>query len=156
MTDLALKWPDDGFGADVALDAAQLLLDDGLKTAVILSLFTDARAAADDVLPEAGGDRRGWWGDAFSPVAGWEMGGKLWLLAREKQMQSVLTRARDFARASLAWMIEDQVASTIEITATFPARAWLKLEIAIARPDGPQRERYDFAWDATRLQLREG
>lgn len=154
MTDLALFWSNDDFAADVKIDAGKLLTDDGLRTAIIISLFTDARAANDDVLPEAGTDRRGYWGDIASPVAGWEMGSKLWLLAREKQRPSVLARARDYAQAALAWMVEDQVASSVVATATFPTRSALGITIEITRPDGPQRERYDFAWNATEQQLR--
>lgn len=154
MTDLALFWSNDDFAADIKIDAGKLLTDDGLRTAIIISLFTDARAANDDILPEAGADRRGYWGDIASPVAGWEMGSKLWLLAREKQVPSVLARARDYARAALAWMVEDQVASSVVVTATFPAKGWLGVTIEITRPDGPQRERYDFAWNATEQQLR--
>lgn len=155
MTDLALQWDNDSFGADLALDAGQLLVDDGLRTACIVSLFTDKRAGREDVLPEPDADRRGWWGDMLSPVPGWEMGCKLWLLSREKQLPSVLVRAESYARDGLQWMIEDQVAKTVTVKASFPARGWLGIAITIERPTGPARERYDFAWNATENQLRE-
>jgi phage gp46-like protein len=154
MTDLALIWNDADFAADIGFDAGALLLDDGLRTAVIISLFTDARAAKDDPLPEPNTDRRGWWGDVLSPVTGWEIGSKLWLLSREKQLPSVLNRARDYAAAALAWMIADQIAAKIDVEARFPTRGWLALAIFITRPDGPARQRFDFAWNATEQQLR--
>jgi phage gp46-like protein len=63
VTDLALHLIDTGAGQppriDVRLDGGDLSTDDGLETAVLLSLITDRRAEADDVLPDGGTDRRG-------------------------------------------------------------------------------------------------
>ena len=44
MTDIALNWINALGGADIALEGPHLATDDGLRTAVIVSLFTDARA----------------------------------------------------------------------------------------------------------------
>ena len=57
MSDLKLTWNE--WGADAAVEGHDLALEDGLATAVILSLFLDARARADDTLPDGGTDRRG-------------------------------------------------------------------------------------------------
>jgi phage gp46-like protein len=43
-----------------------LTLDEGLVTLVLVCLFTDTRADADDVIPDNSGDPRGWPGDTFS------------------------------------------------------------------------------------------
>lgn len=153
MTDLALNWIDAAFGADLALDAGSLVTDDGLRTAVIISLFTDARAAIDDPLPQPAADRRGWWGDMLAAVASDEYGSKLWMLAREKQLPSILRRAEDYAGAALAWMVDDEVAAKIDVTASFPHSGWLGLEVTIHRPTGPARQRFDFAWNATELSV---
>lgn len=64
MTDIALAWDNALFAADLAIEGGRLVTDDGLRTAILISLFTDARANDDDPLPEPGADRRGWWGDA--------------------------------------------------------------------------------------------
>ena len=154
MSDIALAWNPAIGGFDLALEGGQLVTDDGLMTAIIVSLFTDARASADDVLPEPGSDRRGWWGDMLSPVAAWQMGSKLWLLAREKQVPAVLARARDASRAALGWLIEDGIASSVEVSARFPRQGWLGLVIEIVRPNGPARQKYDFAWNATDRELK--
>ena len=66
MTDLALHFAPGAWSADLSILGGDLATDDGLRTAVIISLFTDARARADDPLPEADADRRGWWGDCGS------------------------------------------------------------------------------------------
>lgn len=154
MSDLALIWNDSDFGADIALEGPQLVQDNGLLTAIIISLFTDYRAGRDDPLPDPGADRRGFWGDTLSRNAGFELGSKLWLLSRSKQLPSVLVTARDYADQALAWLREDQVAARITTTAQFAKRGWLALSIVIERPNGPARQRFDFAWNATENQLR--
>jgi phage gp46-like protein len=149
MTDIALAWDSDAFAADLLLSAGALATDDGLRTAVIISLFSDARARDDDPLPQPGADKRGWWGDALAEVEGDRIGSRLWLLHREKITPSVLTRARDYARDALAWLIEDGIAKSIEVTAEAIRPATLGLGIVITRPEGPARQRFDFVWEAT-------
>ena len=69
MIDIALTFDPATFEFDLALagagDARDLQGDDGLLTAVIISLFTDARAHDDDPLPDervgVTSDKRGWW-----------------------------------------------------------------------------------------------
>lgn len=148
MTDVALRWDTDLFGADLALDGAALATDDGLKTAVIISLFTDARARDDDPLP-AEGDRRGWWGDAEPAVAQDVIGSRLWLLSREKRLPSVVARAREYAEEALAWLIADGVASAVAVQAEAIGEHTLGLLVEITRPAGPGRLRFDFVWEAT-------
>ena len=66
MYDLALLNSDAG-DFDLSIVDGDLLGDDGLMTAVTVSLFTDRLAREDDPLPESmpgkEPDRRGWWGD---------------------------------------------------------------------------------------------
>ena len=66
--DARIIW--DHWGGDLAIISGDVLLTDGLETAVILSLFLDARARDDDPLPDGGTDRRGWWDDDASPTSG--------------------------------------------------------------------------------------
>lgn len=148
MTDIALLWDAEAFAGDIAVREGAIVIDDGLRTAILISLFSDARAAADEPLPTAGGDRRGWWGDAFS-APGNGLGSKLWLLARSKITPQVIARARDHARAALAWLIEDGVAKSIEVEAVALAPGTLAIGVAIERPSGPGRQRFDFTWNAS-------
>lgn len=135
-------------GASVT-PAYDLELDEGLETAVVISLFTDRRADEGDVLPGLGDDRRGWWGDAFPVVAGDQIGSKLWLLAREKQTPAALGRAEQYAREALAWLVEDQVASRVDVVASAPFTGTLWLTVTITRPKArPVQYRFSKAWAA--------
>lgn len=147
MTDLALIWNDELAAGDLAIEAGDLKTDAGLRTAVLVSLFTNRRAQPDDVLPADDGDRGGWWGDVSPQTSNDLIGSRLWLLAREKRLASVLVRARDYCIEALAWLIEDGVAAAVDVEVEAQA-AVLAIGVTITRPDGG-RSRFDTAWSAT-------
>lgn len=130
--DLAMVWRD-GFGY-LHLSGADLAVEDGLRSAVRVSLFTDRRAREDDQLPDGSTDRRGHWSDSYS--SGDEIGSRLWLLDREKVVPEVLRRAEDYSREALAWMLKDGAASAVKASAWTTGRNDMNLQIAITHPDG--------------------
>lgn len=125
MSDIALTWID-GNG-DIAIEVNQLMLDDSLTNAVIISLFTDLRVEG----------QRGWWGDSY----GRPMGSKLWLLDREKQLGSVLADAKRYAEEALQWLLDEQLVQSIEVNATNPTPSVLLLSVAIKLLDGSTEQR---------------
>lgn len=164
MTDLALVWDADAIAADLLLGSGRLATDDGMRTAILISLFTDARAADDETLPEAGGDRRGWWGDAYArelgPDAGTardvnRIGSLLWLLSRSKITARTLTQATQACEEALAWLVRDGIASAVRVVIEAQVRPGqstpdlMAIAVEIDRPSGPNRQRHDFTWDAS-------
>ncbi|MEJ1402584.1 MAG: phage GP46 family protein [Candidatus Sedimenticola sp. (ex Thyasira tokunagai)] len=151
MTDIALQMIDQGEGRpplfDLALNGADLAVDDSLQTAVILSLFTDRRAEADDIIPDGTDNRRGWWADTLADIEGDRIGSRLWLLSREKDLSEVLARAKEYAEEALQWLIDDGVASAVAVQATSTARGVLALQIRIARPQGDSEYRFNTLWE---------
>ncbi|MDP1681094.1 MAG: phage GP46 family protein [Burkholderiales bacterium] len=148
MSDLRTLFVSFEAGADLALEGFALATDDGLETAVILSLFTDARAADDDALPAGSTERRGAWIDSYPVVDGDKFGSRLWLLQREKQTQDTLNRAKEYAEEALGWMISDGVASRVDVAAFIVRMGVLGLSIAIHRPDvSVTRYRYENLWN---------
>jgi len=145
MADILTAWKD-GAG-DYALSGALLASDDSMRTAVIISLFTDRRAEDDDPLP-TGTDRRGWWADAWPVLEDDRIGSRLWLLAREKQLPEVLRRAREYAEEALAWLLEDGIAARVTVTAEVVRTGVLGLGIEIERPaGGAVSYRFDYLWN---------
>jgi phage gp46-like protein len=120
------------------LGSNDLAGDDGLETAVMLSLFTDARADGE----------RGWWGDAYAAVEGDAIGSTLWQLARGKHTPQALNQARAAAEAALAWLVEDGVAERVMVTVETPRADVLGLVVEIHRPhDPPVRYRFEDFWN---------
>lgn len=140
--DLQLAWNESG--ADLALAGADLATDDGLKTAIIVSLFTDRRAEPDDVLP-TGTDRRGWWADAYvtRPDGQPEShGSRLWLLSREKTAAAALQKAQEYAEEALAWLVEDGVADQVQVITERQVDR-LAIGVTVQRPRRPPAQ-YQF------------
>lgn len=145
---------------DCGMEAGDLVAEGSLRTAVILSLFLDRRADDDDILPNGSDDRRGWWADTVAPMTDYGIGGgsasgdrigsRLWLLSREKQLASVLDRARHYAEEALAWLVEDGVATAVSVTASSPRPGWLALAVTISLRDG-SRQDYELESPVTRL-----
>ncbi|MEW6612713.1 MAG: phage GP46 family protein [Pseudomonadota bacterium] len=133
-----------GSRCDYQLAGGALAADHDIKTAVLISLFSDRRAEADDPLPDAAGSRRGWWGDALT---GRRLGSRLWLLSREKQLREVVNRAREYAEEALAWLVEEGVARRVRVSAEILQPGWIALTVLVERNGtAPARYRYEFAW----------
>lgn len=146
--DIRLKW--DTLHASLILTESgdDFDTDAGLETAVIISLFTDKRAGEHDELPATEEDRRGWWGNSLQDPDD-EIGSKLWLLRREKQLPEVFRRAEEYALDALRWLIRDKVSSRVEVKASNPRTGWLLLDIWIYRPTGDKLNfKYDYNWQS--------
>ncbi|MFZ5539471.1 MAG: phage GP46 family protein [Pseudomonadota bacterium] len=146
--DLRTRFDNEHGEGDWLLAAPGLATDEGLETAVIISLFTDRRADPSDEIPDGTQDRRGWFGDAYADVPGDRIGSRLWLLSRAKQTAETLQRARDYAREALAWLIEDGIARAVEVDASWFALGRMALEVTISRAESaPARFRFIVFWD---------
>jgi len=130
---IALDWGQASLTPDLAMaPSGAIAREDGLRTAILLSLFLDARAGAEDPLPDPlNRDRRGWVGDALAPTAGDRIGSRLWLLAREKQTEATRLRAEIYAREALAWMVEEGLARAVSVSASWASRGQLALRIQV-------------------------
>jgi phage gp46-like protein len=148
MTDVRFIWSNETQSADIAMDGPDLATDDGLETAVLMSLETDAPAGPDDKIPDGSDDGRGWWGDAFQDVEGDVDGSHYWLLSREKLTSEALLRAQSYAEAALAWFVKDGVASRVTATVERWGDDGAMAVIQILKPDGTLAGKFTFIWKA--------
>lgn len=151
MSDIALVVKNGCFDLDIF--KGDLLRDEGLETAVAISLFTDKRVN-DEELPPLEKSKRGWWGDMFPEIDRDKIGSRLWTLERSKRTQETLRLAEDYAREALQWLIEDGVVQTISVTASFDddelSGAW-NLEISLLRPAGNE-SRFAVVWNQQEIR----
>jgi len=125
---------------DTAISDGDFVREPGLETAVVISLFTNARADATDILPDNSNSREGWWGDR-------EIGSKLWLLQRSKTQAEVAEQARQYAELALAWMVEDGIAKSLTITVAITSYDTIWITIQIQMPEGdPVFFKYFYNW----------
>lgn len=122
------------------LERGDLATGDGLKTAIIISLFTDSRARDDDDIDDPS-DPRGCWIETFEG----QFGSRLWELRRQKMVPEVFRRAREYAEEALQWLVDDGVADSIDVDfVAINPRGLLGLLISVHR--GAETKKYQFAW----------
>ncbi|OOG61455.1 hypothetical protein B0E46_15880 [Rhodanobacter sp. B04] len=145
MSDIATVWDVSNSQGDWIVESATLKNGDDLATSVLISLFTDRLANASDVLPDATGDRRGWWGDLDQNVP---IGSRLWLLTRAKLLPSVAVTAKSYVAEALQWMLDDGVALAMNIVTAIVAPSMLTIQITINQSNGSQRAlSFNWAWN---------
>lgn len=129
---------------DWSLGPLGLAEDNSLTTAVLISLFSDARVDG----------QRGWWGDSYPDSSSDRRlaNSRLWLLDRAKQTAETLKNAKTYAEEALAALVEDGVASSVTVTASYPDPQVLQLIITIQKPahsgGGTESFRIDNLWSA--------
>ena len=136
---LALTFDPTTGTCDLALTGTGALAsDDGLVTAALTSLLSDARAPVGAPLPSGISDRRGWIGDALVPEAlgpdTW--GSCLWLMSREKQTEAVRARVIALCRDALAWLVSDGAAAAISVDAAWGGSGWLNVTATVTALSG--------------------
>lgn len=142
ILDLPLTIEIDGQQIPLGLQSSEPLV-----RAVVISLFTWRRAEPDDDLP--GNQRMGWWGDSFAPVQGDRIGSRLWLLSRAKLVQETVELAKEYAREALQWLLDDGVATRVEIEAERLGLSTLAVAVRIYKTGGgaPLDIRFTDVWE---------
>lgn len=154
--DIALRFNPDIGAQDVMLDAGDLVREDTLATAVVMSLFCDRTAQAHEV--PTGADRRGWWADAFAAVSALgatpdSFGSRLWLLMREKQLPETQRRLRAYIEEALQWLVDDGLATGLTVTVFVPRTSWYVADVQIALRGDNRRYRFEWNGDAQTWRL---
>lgn len=149
MNDIGLYYDTEKDLFDLQIENGDLKFDSGLETAVIVSLFSDARVS-DEQLPQGATFKRGWFGSKLSNIDQDNIGSRLWTLEREKVLPEVLRKYEDYCREALKWLIEDGIASSIKVQASFNASKQLLGVISIEEPAGAT-SRFQFLWDGQKI-----
>ncbi len=146
--DIAIVWNEHTFSGDWGVTAGDLALDPGgLRSAVMLSLFTD-RLAPPGWTPPAGSlpGWRGYWGDSFSPSP---VGSWLWTLDRSKKDGSIelLNDVQDICTVALQWLIDTGVVATVTASAVWQQPNVIGIAITLTQPMSPPATfNFGYAW----------
>jgi phage gp46-like protein len=144
--DVTLQWNEAFASADWAIVTGAIEVGSDLQTAVIVSLFTDARAPP-TYLPGAN-DPRGTWIDDYSPT---DWGSLLWTLGRAAQSgaNNLLLQAKDYSKRALQWMLDDGVAASVDVQTAWLTTSAISITITITEPNvqPPAVFQYSWAWN---------
>ncbi len=132
MSDLLFCYLHEDGVFDLAVENSEIQKDESLKTAVLISLFSDARCEKIE-LPAGEKSQRGFWGDC---ILGEKTGSKLWLLERAKHTNETLLRAKEYAKKALEWMISDGLAKEISVETSFNFQRKMIINILIFKNNG--------------------
>ncbi len=109
--DLLIKMTNAGC-FDLVLGEQDFEIVEGLETTIAVLLFTDARAAPEEVGDPA--KRRGWVGNLLRSS---ELGGMLWLWSQARNTQKIRNNIERWASNALQPLIDEKIASEIITTA---------------------------------------
>lgn len=123
--DLLLKQTSQNF-FDLEIGEHDFVLASGLETTVAVLLFTDARAAPEQIADVE--KRRGWVGNVLRSR---ELGGMLWLISQARNDQEMRNRIKGWAIDSLQPLIEDGLATDVDVVVEVEDVRGIKLSIII-------------------------
>lgn len=109
-------------------DSGDFIQDEGLETAILLSLFLDKRATEDQVPNPT--KRGGYWGYEIADMDF----SHLWLVNGRKT-QDKLNIGKEYCNTALRWLIDEELATDVQTTATFIDDG-IELDIEITKPNG--------------------
>lgn len=129
MSDLLLDLLPDG--GDVTLINGSLVLDDGLQTAVTISLF----GGNEDDSGSDGDESHMWWGNFDEPTLANRYRSETQNLIRALPATPAnMKRVEDAALRDLAWMLAG-TADSVDVSVTIPALNHFNITIAISIRD---------------------
>ncbi|AQU87960.1 hypothetical protein B0W47_11310 [Komagataeibacter nataicola] len=159
--DIAITWNVREARGDWPIVSGDLALDNPLRSAVMVSLFTDrvapeqpssADMAAGIQSPtgapgSAGADRRGWWGDAFGDLP---IGSRLWQLRRAVMVgtRAIPREIESICTEALQWLVDDGVVRSLAVSAwwsaTIPTMA--EFSVTLTQPGNSTPQTFTFSW----------
>jgi phage gp46-like protein len=115
MSEIDLAVRNNGAYYDLYLaDDGDLQGTDSFDTAILITLFCEMRAAESEIKDVS--RRRGWWGNLLSPITGFEMGSKDWLLQQARKNQATLNAGITYLQTAFGWFITQGYAQNVIVT----------------------------------------
>lgn len=137
MSDIKLTYDNLEQICDWSLSQGDLETGDDLESSVFISLFTDRQAENTWVETT---DKQGWWSNP-------DLGSRLWQLnyIPVTDDDSYTARAKNFCDEALQWLLDDNIAQSVDCTCTLQNRKTLIIKIVITRQNNLTLN-YEYAW----------
>ncbi len=145
--DIALTRREDGIYDVSFAENGDFEATEGLDTALLLSLLEERRANNAEVSTPQ--NRRGWVGNELGDIATYELGSKLWLLDQARLTTDTLNRAVDYARQALQWLLDNDIAQSVNVTGEIVLSDGIRLFITLTRDNNKVESFFFNLWDNT-------
>lgn len=126
-------------------DSGDISTAETLDTAILLSIFEEARAAASEIVDPI--QRRGWIGNETTPD--FEQGSKAWEFYQERITGSILADLGSAIRNALQWMIDFNIAASVIVKQPFLKNGKVCVNIDFSRDGSTVESLFFELWDAT-------
>jgi len=146
MSNIKLIYNNTSGEFDIDIVNGDLVIDESLETAIIISLFSDRYATNKEELPKGEKDLHGWWGDSTLPD-GDKIGSLLWTIRRNGITPDNIIKAKEYAIDALKWMITDGVAKSVDVSVARTSLNQLAFNITISKPDNTLNK-YEYLWNS--------
>jgi len=144
--DLKLERLSDGSYDLIVGDEGDFTATEGLDTAVLASVLSDARATESEVGLAA--NRGGWLGNLAPIMIGKQLGSLLWVLEQRRRTTDNLNLSVDAIQKSLDWLIENSIAKSVECSGVLSADGAI-ISVVITSLSGEVDSIYVPLWKAT-------
>jgi len=132
---------------DLIIENGQFKMIDGYDTNIFVSIFTDQRADSADVpKPEK---RRGWMINQFNADDETQIGSLLWLYEQRRLNINTRNLVVDSISKSLQWMLEQNIASDINVKGDIVPRSGIEISVKITYTNGVTSKEYIRLWEVT-------
>jgi phage gp46-like protein len=135
---------------DITVLNGDLKIEEGLSTAVLISIFSDARVHEDEL--DDPKENRGWWADQVSNEP---IGSELWLLERASSTQENTLLGKSYIENALKWMLDDKIVDSIEVETWIFGNAWnrrLGFHVILKKGKEKTTMYFDDLWEASFLE----
>ncbi|NHN83673.1 hypothetical protein GOB93_03335 [Acetobacter musti] len=159
--DIAITWNVAQARGDWTIINGDLALDNPLRSAIMVSLFSDRVAPEEpsatdlavgiqppgNAATSAMSDRRGWWGDAWADLP---IGSRLWQLRRaiKSGETAILLELKQVVLEALKWLIDDGIAQAVDVTTAWSviSPAAVEFAVTVTEPGASQPQTFLFSW----------
>lgn len=139
MSDLLLERRNDGF-FDLSFENGDLRVGESLKNAVLLSIGSMARTTS-GFSGKLQND--GWWGEPSFDGDKW--GSLVHTLFQKRGDANAVLLARQYVKNSLQWLIDDGVASDVNVDVLCDAE-YLNIDVSVLNGEDVEDYRFNLLW----------
>lgn len=131
---------------DISFTDGDFTLENGLNTAIQMSIFCEQRLEDSEVTPLL---RGGWVGNVLQPIEGYQQGSLIWTKYQSNMNPELKSVIEGYLNDCFLWMLEDAIVKNIEAEVNLLANYKIQAKITLTQNDDTQTATYYDLWRFT-------